>query len=140
MQILVGSVATPESAAAVDHAASEVRERGGTLHLVVHVPPPRNERDAEQHGSRLEAERRRLDRKVEAVRGDGVTVEGHFLQGPGRTSRYLVELAEELQVDAIVLGGRHRSAVGKLLLGSTANDVLLAANCPVTLVKAPTRP
>ncbi len=47
----------------------------------------------------------------------------------------LVELANEYKVDEIVIGVRRRSKVGKLLFGSTAQYVILNANCPVVSVK-----
>jgi nucleotide-binding universal stress UspA family protein len=40
-------------------------------------------------------------------------------------------------VDLIVIGMRRRSRVGKLLLGSTAQDVLLGADCAVLAVRSP---
>ena len=36
----------------------------------------------------------------------------------------------------IVIGLRHRTAVGKLLMGSVAQRILLDARCPVLAVKA----
>jgi len=47
----------------------------------------------------------------------------------------LVKLAEENEVDEIIIGVRRRSKVGKLLFGSTAQYVILTATCPVVSVK-----
>ena len=47
----------------------------------------------------------------------------------------LVLLAEEHKVDEIIIGGRRRSKVGKLLFGSTAQYVILNAPCPVVSVR-----
>jgi nucleotide-binding universal stress UspA family protein len=47
----------------------------------------------------------------------------------------LVEFAKDNKVDEIVVGVKRRSKVGKLLLGSTAQYVILYAHCPVVTVK-----
>jgi len=47
----------------------------------------------------------------------------------------LVEFAEENNIDEIILGVRRKSKVGKLVLGSTAQYVILEAPCPVISVK-----
>ena len=47
----------------------------------------------------------------------------------------VVEAAEELGADLVVVGGRERSPTGKALFGSTAQEVLLNAPCPVTFVR-----
>jgi nucleotide-binding universal stress UspA family protein len=48
----------------------------------------------------------------------------------------LVNVAAEVNADIIVIGLRRRSPVGKLILGSNAQRVLLDAPCPVLAVKA----
>lgn len=48
----------------------------------------------------------------------------------------LVEFASEEDADLIVIGVRRRSPVGKLVLGSNAQTILLQADCPVLAVKA----
>jgi nucleotide-binding universal stress UspA family protein len=47
----------------------------------------------------------------------------------------LLDHAERLGASAIVVGVRHRSPVGKLLLGSAAQQIILEANTPVISVK-----
>jgi len=50
---------------------------------------------------------------------------------------YILKLAQLEDAELIVIGLRHRSPVGKLLLGSTSQQVLLDASCAVLAVKAP---
>ncbi|MET8354239.1 MULTISPECIES: universal stress protein [unclassified Micromonospora] len=47
----------------------------------------------------------------------------------------IVELAESEDVSLVVIGIRHRTPVGKLIMGSTAQEILLGARCPVLAVK-----
>ncbi|MBO0898866.1 universal stress protein [Cellulomonas sp. zg-ZUI22] len=48
----------------------------------------------------------------------------------------LLGIADEVGASMLVIGIRHRSPVGKFLLGSTAQRILLDARCPVLAVKA----
>lgn len=49
----------------------------------------------------------------------------------------IVEAAQDADADLIVLGLRRRSPVGKLIMGSVAQRVLLDSVCPVLTVKSP---
>jgi nucleotide-binding universal stress UspA family protein len=49
-------------------------------------------------------------------------------------------VAEEVGARLIVLGLRRRTPVGKLLMGSVAQRVILDAKCPVLCVKPGSRP
>ena len=51
----------------------------------------------------------------------------------------LIEVAEEIHAELIVIGLRRRTPVGKLILGSNAQRILLDASCPVLAVKADRR-
>ena len=60
------------------------------------------------------------------------------LQQPVRgrdAAEEILEAAESTRADLIVIGMRHRTPVGKLIMGSTAQRVLLGARCPVLSVK-----
>jgi len=48
----------------------------------------------------------------------------------------IIAVAQEVSADFIVIGLRRRSPVGKLILGSNAQRILLEAPCPVLAVKA----
>jgi nucleotide-binding universal stress UspA family protein len=54
--------------------------------------------------------------------------------GPG-----IVDAAEEVDADLVVVGGRRRSPTGKAVFGSTAQEVMLEAPCPVMFVRADTK-
>ena len=47
----------------------------------------------------------------------------------------ILAVARDVGADAIVIGIRHRSAVGKLIMGSVAQRVIIDATCPVIAVK-----
>ena len=48
----------------------------------------------------------------------------------------LLDVLEEVDASLCVIGIRKRSAVGKMLLGSNANQILMNAPCPVLTVRA----
>ena len=66
----------------------------------------------------------------------GVTYEFRQPVNPEPIAETLLGVAEAEDANLIVIGVRRRSPVGKLLLGSTASQVLLGARCPVLAVKA----
>lgn len=53
--------------------------------------------------------------------------------GDGGVSQEITRVAESRNVDEIVMGGRKRSGVTQVLLGSTVHDVMLATSRPVTV-------
>ncbi len=53
----------------------------------------------------------------------------------GSIASTIADYAREIACDAIVMGTRGMSAIGNLVLGSTATKVIHLASVPVTLVK-----
>ena len=105
------------------------------------------EGDAARNAALDEARRRGEDLLVFAMGGEQLDPEGAELDGVAVTFRApdarsrdavgeLLETAQEIGASAIVIGIRHRSPVGKLLLGSAAQQILLEATMPVIAVKA----
>ncbi len=54
----------------------------------------------------------------------------------GEDGKAVVDLAERVEADRILIGGRRRTPAGKAVFGSTAQAILLSAPCPVTFVRA----
>jgi nucleotide-binding universal stress UspA family protein len=53
----------------------------------------------------------------------------------GHPVRVIVELAEELKVELLVIGATGHSAVYERLIGSRADRIIQLAHCPVLVVK-----
>ncbi|GAA3640483.1 universal stress protein [Kineosporia mesophila] len=67
-------------------------------------------------------------------RGVGLTIERPV---DADIAAAVLTVAGRYDTDLIVLGVRHRSTVGKFLLGSVAQRIILDADCPVLAVKSP---
>lgn len=116
--IVVGYSAKPEGRAALRRALSEAKLRGAAL-VVVDTSP-------EVESDDLAAE----------LAASGVSYEIRIPADVHDSAEELIRTAERTDADFIVIGLRRRSPVGKLLLGSNAQRVLLDAACPVLAVKA----
>ncbi|MGA5208058.1 universal stress protein [Streptomyces variegatus] len=66
----------------------------------------------------------------------GVSMDLRTTPHRGELPDLLIETAEEINASVIVIGLRRRTAIGKLFLGSTAQQILLGAERPVLAVKA----
>jgi len=51
----------------------------------------------------------------------------------------VLDLVADTDVELLVIGARRRSAVGKLIMGSVTQTIILRAEVPVLVVKAPAR-
>jgi len=64
----------------------------------------------------------------------GLTVEGRVVESLERTGSVIVDSAQEVQADLIILGSHGRSGLSKVLFGSVATSVSDAAPMPVLLL------
>jgi nucleotide-binding universal stress UspA family protein len=86
--------------------------------------------------SLIQSAETKLEREIRnQLNGDANNYETHFLVDSHSTGKNLVWFAELEKTDEIIIGARKRSKVGKLLLGSTAQYVILHAPCPVITLK-----
>lgn len=82
----------------------------------------------------LEAENN-LDQAQVFFKARGIACEKHLLIRGMEAGEDIVAFANEKKVDEIIIGVKSRSNVGKLLFGSTAQTVILEADCPVVSVR-----
>ena len=130
MPVIVGFVPTKEGRAALDAAVVEARSRNSRLIVVNSSTGAASADNRYVDDDELTALRAELD-------ASGLDYEVSHAIHRKDPSEVLVELAEETNADLIVIGVRRRTPVGKLILGSQAQRVLLDAECPVLAVKAP---
>lgn len=129
--IVVGYVPKAEGQAALRRAAEEALLRQSRLVVVnSHRGGREYDRDDAARGAQdLEDIR---DQLTEA----GVDHEIRQLVRGMDPADDLIQVAHDVNADFIVIGLRRRSPVGKLILGSNAQRILLDSPCPVLAVKS----
>ena len=131
--VVVGYVPKPEGEAALDRAIDEAKLRDAKVVVV------NSHRGGQEFDS---SAARRAEDEMGAVKGRldaaGVQYDLRQLVRGFEPAEDLISIAEASDAELIVIGLRRRSPVGKLILGSNAQRILLDAKCPVLAVKADT--
>lgn len=138
--ILVPTDFSESASRALEHAvglAKTFRARIDLLHayqvpiqIGVGEPVPLPQEFFDQMRERAQ---RRLDDLAAKLSSDGVEVRTHLALEAA--SRAIVEAAEQLGVDLIVMGTRGLTGMKHVLLGSVAERTVRLAPCPVMTVK-----
>ena len=131
MAIVVGYVPTKEGRAALRRAADEALLRKSRL-IVINSNRGGRDYDSDE-AQRFEADLNRVQVELDE---QGLEHEVRQLVRGNEPAEDLIAVAEEEQAEFIVIGLRRRTPVGKLILGSNAQRILLDASCPVLAVKA----
>jgi nucleotide-binding universal stress UspA family protein len=118
-------------------ACSLARDYGARL-IVLHVAEPPVVVGSEgMLMPPVEVDLRPLQDRLQQLRprDSKVPVEHRLVQGDAATE--ILSVADETKCDVIVLGTHGRTGLGRLLMGSVAEQVVRKAACPVVTVKTP---
>ncbi|GGL69954.1 universal stress protein [Halocalculus aciditolerans] len=93
--------------------------------------------DVNDHGELTEDEIARRHATIRDIGRslDDADVEYDVRGRVGEHGSSIVATAEDVDADFVLVGGRRRSPTGKAVFGSTAQEVILNAPCPVTFVR-----
>jgi len=130
--IVVGYIPSPEGIAAFERAKDEAVLRGATLVVV-------NTGEAGNYAKPSFAKAEDLEAIEKELTEAGLPHEVLQPTTGAAAAEEILRIAAEHDADMLVIGLRRRSPVGKLFMGSTAQQVLLDAACDVMAVKGPVR-
>jgi len=133
--------------AALYTAADLARRLGADLHLVHVIQSPLVMYGGGPHGGGTipppidmgevhRQARRSLGEVVDGIENFPGKIEPHVVEGAGLADSIL-ECAEDLEADLIVMGTHGRTGLAHLFVGSVAERTLARAPCPVLTIQAP---
>jgi nucleotide-binding universal stress UspA family protein len=130
MKIAVGFDGSELSKEALKMAQAHARAFNAEIHVFTLTP-----HSPELNAPEIEALEAKLKEIKAALIKDGISCETHLIIRSLSRGEDLVNLTRDHQVDEIIIGVKKRSRVGKFLMGSTAQFVILNCECPVVVVK-----
>jgi nucleotide-binding universal stress UspA family protein len=130
MKILVGYDGTTAAKEALNLAKNHAKTFGATVDVVTSM-----EKGTEDQREDIEQAERGLEWAKSLFDENNIECKTHLLIRGMAPGEDIVDFAKENQSDEIIVGVKRRSKVGKLLMGSTAQYVILQAACPVVSVK-----
>ncbi len=136
MKILVGYNGTASAKKALEVAIEMAKAFKACISILASVC---DTDDSKETFEFIEDEKHKIIKRAEKnleeagliVEKTGIPFETHLLNRGLKPGADIVGYAEEANADFIVIGIHKKSKVGKLLFGSTAQQVILNAHCPV---------
>ena len=85
--------------------------------------------------SKQEVQEKWFNKIIEKAKKMDVNLQTDIIVATESIAAEIVEYADKLKVDLIIVGTRGRSGLKRMLLGSVASEVLKYAGCPVLIIK-----
>ena len=130
MNIVVAIRKSPLFFRILEKAGAYAGAFGGTLYLVTSISD-----GPDQHARELDEARKTLEEAVEILEKEGIDCNADLLIQGQSSGEDIVALARKKNADTIFVGIENTSRFGKFVMGSTAQYVIMNAECPVYTVK-----
>ena len=130
MKILVGYDRSNSGKEALKLAKNHALALKGEVEVITSM-----QKGTEKDREDMDQAKRGLEYAEALFKENNIPCKTHLLIRGLTPGEDLVEFAKENNIDEIVVGVKRRSKVGKLLMGSHAQYVILNAHCPVVTVK-----
>jgi nucleotide-binding universal stress UspA family protein len=128
-KVLVATDGRPHSERAVQYAMAYTLASNSKL-FAIYIVSPKAVEDKEKN---IKNGMRVLGRMK--IRAAELGLDFQPLLEAGHTAETIVEAADRLEADLIVIGKSEQTSMGKILGGSTSGDVFKLARCALTLVR-----
>ena len=154
MKILLAYSGSPGSMNLVENTVKRAKALGAEVHVVTSLaghgelpreataffggetPAPIQDRlVANRYTREIREAEEGLDRVGREFGKAGVPCETHVLIRGRSPARDIVEFAAKGGIDEVVIGVRRRSALGKMIFGSAAREIIAEAPCTVVSVR-----
>jgi len=130
MKLLVGYDGSAAAEKALELAMEKAKIKNARLYVVTSMS-----KGTESQLHDIQEKEKTLEDIKQRVQARGIDGDTILLIRGVDAGEDLVQFANENNIDEIFVGVKKRSRVEKMILGSTAQHVILHANCPVTTVK-----
>ena len=128
--ITIAYIPTAEGNAALAAALQEAQRRSSRVVVLTVLRP------ADAAATEPFSEEQSLDAIVAEFAASGVETDVRQLPAGTDVADAVVAVVSETASELVVIGLRRRTAIGKLIIGSTSQRILLGVDCPVLAVKA----
>jgi nucleotide-binding universal stress UspA family protein len=140
--ILIATDGSKYSVKAADEAICLAKRSGGTLTVIsvisdeyaAHENLELTVKQREKIGNKAESDAEKYTREArEAAQKEAVQAKAFVMSG--KPADIIIQMAQEIKADLVVLGSHGRTGVDKLLMGSVAERVIVLSACPILVVK-----
>ena len=130
MKILVGYDGSATAEKALELAMEKAKIKNARLYVVTSMS-----KGTESQLHDIQEKEKKLEDIKQRLQARGIDCDTILLIRGVDAGEDLVQFANENNIDEIFVGVKKRSRVEKMILGSTAQHVILHADCPVTTVR-----